>query len=36
MKKIADGEPWTFPATIDDPAILSEIEAVLQARRIAR
>src|SRR5256714_9612488 len=25
MKKIADGEPWTMPATIDDPAILEEI-----------
>ena len=25
MKKIADGEPWTMPATIDDPAILDEI-----------
>ena len=24
-KKIADGEPWTMPATIDDPAILDEI-----------
>ena len=25
MKKIADGEPWTMPATIDDPAVLDEI-----------
>ena len=25
MKKIADGEPWAMPATIDDPAILDEI-----------
>ena len=25
IKKIADGEPWTMPATIDDPAILDEI-----------
>jgi len=23
---MADGEPWTMPATIDDPAILDEIE----------
>ena len=30
MKKIADGEPWTMPATIDDPAILGEIGAALQ------
>jgi len=29
MRKIANGEPWTLPATIDDPAILAEIEAVL-------
>jgi len=35
MKKIADGEPWTLPATIDDPAILDEIEAVLKGRGIA-
>jgi propionyl-CoA synthetase len=25
MRSIADGEPWTLPATIDDPAILDEI-----------
>jgi propionyl-CoA synthetase len=25
MAKIADGQPWTMPATIDDPAILDEI-----------
>jgi len=30
MKKIADGDPWTMPATIDDPAILGEIGAALQ------
>jgi propionyl-CoA synthetase len=35
MKKIADGEPWTLPATIDDPAILDEIEAALKGRGIA-
>jgi propionyl-CoA synthetase len=29
MKKIADGEPWAMPATIDDPAILEEIGAAL-------
>jgi len=30
MKKIADGEAWNMPATIDDPAILIEITAALQ------
>ncbi|MCS6879617.1 MAG: propionyl-CoA synthetase [Geminicoccaceae bacterium] len=29
MKKIADGQPWTMPATIDDPAILDEIAQAL-------
>jgi len=29
MRKIADGAEWTTPATIDDPAILDEITAVL-------
>ncbi|MDW8371578.1 MAG: propionyl-CoA synthetase [Geminicoccaceae bacterium] len=29
MKKIADGAPWTMPATIDDPAILDEIGQAL-------
>ncbi|MGB3243473.1 MAG: propionyl-CoA synthetase [Sulfitobacter sp.] len=28
--KIADGEPFKMPATIDDPAILDEIKAALQ------
>jgi propionyl-CoA synthetase len=32
MKKIADGNPWTMPATIDDPAVLPEIAAALQGR----
>lgn len=32
MKKIADGQSWKMPATIDDPAILDEISAVLTAR----
>jgi propionyl-CoA synthetase len=32
MKKIADGETWTMPATIDDPAILEEIGAALQGK----
>ena len=30
MKKIADGDAWTMPATIDDPAILTEIGAALK------
>ncbi len=30
MKKIADGDSWTMPATIDDPAILDEIGASLK------
>ena len=29
MRKIADGEPWKTPATIDDPAILDEITVTL-------
>ena len=34
MKKIADGEPWTMPATIDDPAILQEIGGALRAKGV--
>jgi propionyl-CoA synthetase len=34
MKKIADREAWSMPATIDDPAILDEIAAALKARGI--
>ena len=34
MKKIADGEKWTMPATIDDPAILDEIGSVLKAKGV--
>ena len=30
IKKIADGQEWKMPATIDDPAILDEIGAYLQ------
>jgi propionyl-CoA synthetase len=30
MKKIADGDQWTMPATIDDPAILDEIGGALK------
>jgi propionyl-CoA synthetase len=35
MKKIADGDAWTAPATIDDPAILDEIGTALKGRGIA-
>ena len=30
IKKIADGAPYTVPATIDDPAILDEIAEILR------
>jgi propionyl-CoA synthetase len=30
MQKIADGEAYNMPATIDDPAILGEIEGALK------
>ncbi len=33
---IADGTPWKPPATIDDPAILDEIEARLRESRTGR
>ena len=36
MQKIADGESWNMPATIDDPAILDEITAVLDARGVRK
>ncbi len=32
MKKIADREAWTMPATIEDPAVLDEIAQALAAR----
>ncbi|PVE24583.1 propionyl-CoA synthetase [Microvirga sp. KLBC 81] len=35
MKKIADGDEWNMPATIDDPAILEEISDVLKSRGVA-
>jgi propionyl-CoA synthetase len=36
MKKIADGEPWTMPATIDDPAILDEIGGALKGKGVGQ
>jgi len=35
MAKLADGEPYTVPATIDDPVILDEIAEALEAARKA-
>jgi propionyl-CoA synthetase len=32
IKKIADGEEWTMPATIEDPKVLDEITEALQGR----
>ncbi|MGI9463324.1 MAG: AMP-binding enzyme, partial [Aestuariivirgaceae bacterium] len=32
IRKIADGEDWTMPATIDDPVILDEITGALSDR----
>ena len=29
LREIADGKDWTTPATIDDPAILTDIEIQL-------
>ena len=34
MKKIADAEPWTMPATIDDPVILDEIGTALKSHGV--
>ena len=31
MRQIADGEPWRTPPTIDDPAILQEIQLALRS-----
>jgi propionyl-CoA synthetase len=34
IKKIADGEDWSMPATIDDPAILDEIGGALKEKGV--
>ncbi|MGL4976076.1 MAG: propionyl-CoA synthetase [Bosea sp. (in: a-proteobacteria)] len=34
MKKIADGDEWAMPATIDDPVVLDEITQALQAKGV--
>jgi propionyl-CoA synthetase len=36
MKKIADDQPWTMPATIDDPAILDEIGGALKGKGLGK
>ncbi|WP_019949356.1 AMP-binding protein [Hymenobacter aerophilus] len=36
LRQLADGEEFAVPSTIDDPAILAEIRAVLQRRGIFR
>ena len=33
MRRIADGQEWDMPATIDDPAILDEIAEALEGER---
>jgi propionyl-CoA synthetase len=34
IKKIADGDEWQMPATIDDPAILDEIGSALKTHGV--
>jgi propionyl-CoA synthetase len=34
MKKIADGDQWSMPATIDDPVILDEIGGALKGKGV--
>jgi propionyl-CoA synthetase len=36
MRRIADGEEYTAPATIDDPAVLDEISDALERIGCAR
>jgi propionyl-CoA synthetase len=36
MRKIADGEDYPIPATIDDPAVLNDIDSVLASAGYAR
>jgi propionyl-CoA synthetase len=36
IKKMADGDKWTMPATIDDPAILDEIGSALKQKGVGR
>jgi propionyl-CoA synthetase len=34
IKKIADKEPWTMPATIEDPKVLEEIDEAIKVRGV--
>jgi propionyl-CoA synthetase len=36
MRSIADGKPWTLPATIDEPVTLKEVTVALQRLGFAR
>jgi propionyl-CoA synthetase len=35
MQKIADGQPWKMPATIDDPGALEEVTGSLKSAGFA-
>jgi propionyl-CoA synthetase len=34
IKKIADGDAWTMPATIEDPKVLDEIGGALKDKGV--
>jgi len=34
LRKMIDKRPYSVPSTIDDPAILKEIEATLRVQRV--
>jgi propionyl-CoA synthetase len=34
IKKIADGDSWTMPATIEDPKVLDEIGDALKGKGV--
>jgi propionyl-CoA synthetase len=34
LRKMIDGEPYSTPSTIDDPAIVSEIDLALRERGV--
>ena len=36
MKKMADDQPWSMPATIDDPAVLDEIGGALKGKGLGK
>ena len=36
MQKIADGQPWKMPATIDDPEALKEVTGTLKSAGFAK